>query len=74
MGRVPREEFVPTEYREAAYEDRPLPIGLEQTISQPYIIALMTEALRSHRRGKGARVGYRQRLPDRHPRRSSPGR
>ncbi len=46
MSRVPREEFVPEEYREAAYEDRPLPIGLDQTISQPYIIALMTEALR----------------------------
>ena len=46
MARVPREEFVPAKYREAAYEDRPLPIGFEQTISQPYIIALMTEALR----------------------------
>ena len=45
MSRVPREQFVPPESRRLAYEDRPLPIGLEQTISQPYIIALMTEAL-----------------------------
>jgi len=42
---VPREEFVPEEMREFAYEDSPLPIGEEQTISQPYIVALMTEAL-----------------------------
>ncbi len=45
MSRVPRELFVPPESRHLAYEDNPLPIGLEQTISQPYIIALMTEAL-----------------------------
>jgi protein-L-isoaspartate(D-aspartate) O-methyltransferase len=45
MSRLPRELFVPPEVRRAAYEDRPLPIGLEQTISQPFIIALMTEAL-----------------------------
>ncbi len=45
MSRLPRELFVPIESRDSAYEDRPLPIGLEQTISQPYIIALMTEAL-----------------------------
>ena len=45
MSRVPREEFIPEGVRGDAYEDRPLPIGLEQTISQPYIIALMTEAL-----------------------------
>lgn len=45
MSRVPRERFVPPESRQAAYDDRPLPIGLSQTISQPYIIALMTEAL-----------------------------
>jgi len=42
---VPREEFVPEEMREFAYEDSPLPIGEEQTISQPYIVARMTEAL-----------------------------
>jgi protein-L-isoaspartate(D-aspartate) O-methyltransferase len=45
MSRIPREEFVTPEYRYQAYEDKPLPIGWEQTISQPYIIALMTEAL-----------------------------
>ncbi len=45
MGRIPREEFVPPDLRQLAYEDRPLPIGLEQTVSQPFIIALMTEAL-----------------------------
>ena len=45
MARVPRELFVPKEERHLAYEDRPLPIGLEQTISQPFIVALMTQAL-----------------------------
>jgi protein-L-isoaspartate(D-aspartate) O-methyltransferase len=45
MSRIPREKFVPEESRSLAYEDRPLSIGCEQTISQPYIIALMTEAL-----------------------------
>jgi protein-L-isoaspartate(D-aspartate) O-methyltransferase len=46
MRRVPRHRFVPTEYLDAAYEDHPLPIGYGQTISQPYIVALMTEALK----------------------------
>lgn len=45
MGRVPRHEFVPERYRSKAYEDTPLPIGYEQTISQPYIVAFMTEQL-----------------------------
>jgi len=45
MARIPRERFMPEENRHLAYEDIPLPIGLEQTISQPFIIALMTEAL-----------------------------
>jgi protein-L-isoaspartate(D-aspartate) O-methyltransferase len=45
MARLPREKFVPPEVRRQAYEDSPLPIGYEQTISQPYIIAMMTEAL-----------------------------
>lgn len=45
MGRVPREEFVPEQLREFAYEDMPLPIGDGQTISQPYIVAFMVEAL-----------------------------
>jgi protein-L-isoaspartate(D-aspartate) O-methyltransferase len=42
---VPRHEFVPPEQRGHAYEDRPLPIGAGQTISQPYIVAVMTELL-----------------------------
>ncbi|GAH65548.1 unnamed protein product, partial [marine sediment metagenome] len=45
MSRIPRECFVPSESQYLAYEDSPLPIGLEQTISQPFIVALMTEAL-----------------------------
>jgi protein-L-isoaspartate(D-aspartate) O-methyltransferase len=45
MERVPRHLFVPEERRGAAYEDHPVPIGHGQTISQPYIVAFMTEAL-----------------------------
>ncbi len=45
MGEVPREEFVLPQWSEFAYADSPLPIGKEQTISQPYIVALMIEAL-----------------------------
>ena len=45
MQRVPRHIFAPEQYREQAYEDHPLPIGEGQTISQPYIVALMLEAL-----------------------------
>lgn len=45
MGRVPRHEFVPVSKRSLAYEDMPVPIGYGQTISQPYIVALMTERL-----------------------------
>ena len=42
---VARDQFVPAEYRNLAYSDQPLPIGHDQTISQPYIVALMTELL-----------------------------
>ncbi len=45
IGRVPRHEFVPVEERFAAYENIPLPIGHGQTISQPYIVALMTDLM-----------------------------
>ena len=45
MRSVPRHEFVPEEYLDQAYADHPLPIGFGQTISQPYIVALMSEAL-----------------------------
>jgi protein-L-isoaspartate(D-aspartate) O-methyltransferase len=52
VARVPRELFLPEARRDEAYEDRPVPIGFGQTISQPYIVAYMTEALKvepSHR-------------------------
>ncbi|HEX8812741.1 MAG TPA: protein-L-isoaspartate(D-aspartate) O-methyltransferase [Terracidiphilus sp.] len=45
MERIPRHEFAPEPYRNQAYEDHPLPIGEGQTISQPYIVAVMLEAL-----------------------------
>jgi len=45
MRKVPRHLFVPEKYRKYSYDDRPLPIGEEQTISQPYIVAYMTESL-----------------------------
>jgi protein-L-isoaspartate(D-aspartate) O-methyltransferase len=45
MRKVPRHEFVPAPYRAESYADHPLSIGHEQTISQPYIVAFMTEAL-----------------------------
>ena len=45
MNTVPRHEFVPANMRSVAYENRPLPIGFGQTISQPYIVALMTDLL-----------------------------
>ncbi|HEX5066419.1 MAG TPA: protein-L-isoaspartate(D-aspartate) O-methyltransferase [Myxococcota bacterium] len=45
MRQVPRHELVPASQRDLAYEDRPLPIGYGQTISQPYVVAAMTDAL-----------------------------
>jgi len=45
MRRVPRHRFVLPQYQRAAYDDHPLPIGYDQTISQPYIVGFMTEAL-----------------------------
>jgi protein-L-isoaspartate(D-aspartate) O-methyltransferase len=45
VGRVPRHEFVPIELQQYAYLNRPLPIGFEKTVSQPYIVALMTDVL-----------------------------
>lgn len=45
MGDVPRHEFVPVELRQFAYMDSPLPIGFDKTISQPFIVALMTDLL-----------------------------
>jgi protein-L-isoaspartate(D-aspartate) O-methyltransferase len=46
LGRVPRHRFVPAGQQHAAYDNRPLPIGHGQTISQPYIVALMTDLMR----------------------------
>ncbi|MFC1988337.1 protein-L-isoaspartate(D-aspartate) O-methyltransferase [Chloroflexota bacterium] len=57
MAHVPRECFVPPQERHLAYEDRPLPIGLDQTISQPFIVALMTEALELTGREKVLEIG-----------------
>ena len=57
MARIPRELFVPPESRHFAYEDRPLPIGSGQTISQPLIIALMTEAMELTGREKVLEIG-----------------
>jgi protein-L-isoaspartate(D-aspartate) O-methyltransferase len=57
MAAIPREEFVPEHLRQRAYDDGPLPIGYEQTISQPYIVALMTQAARVRRRSHVLDVG-----------------
>ncbi len=57
MGRVPRHEFVPPEYGEKAYLDGPLPIGTGQTISQPYMVAVMTESLRLQGGDKVLEIG-----------------
>jgi protein-L-isoaspartate(D-aspartate) O-methyltransferase len=57
MEKVPRHKFVPPEYLNQAYEDRPLPIGEGQTISQPYIVALMTELLHLQRGEKVLEIG-----------------
>src|SRR5436190_1363067 len=46
LKKVPRHRFVPPEQERAAYANRPLPIGYGQTISQPYIVALMTDLMR----------------------------
>jgi protein-L-isoaspartate(D-aspartate) O-methyltransferase len=57
MRRVPRHLFVPAALRDAAYDDTPLPIGHGQTISQPYIVALMTELVRPRRQDRALEVG-----------------
>jgi protein-L-isoaspartate(D-aspartate) O-methyltransferase len=57
MLAVPRHEFVPEEIRSSAYEDAPLPIGGGQTISQPYIVAAMTAALRLRLRDRVLEIG-----------------
>jgi len=57
MRRVPRHVFVPASQREQAYTNRPLPIGYGQTISQPYIVAVMTDLLRLARHSRTLEIG-----------------
>lgn len=57
LSRVPRHLFVDEGYRDRAYGDHPLPIGEGQTISQPYVVALMTEALRLRKSDRVLEVG-----------------
>jgi protein-L-isoaspartate(D-aspartate) O-methyltransferase len=57
MGKIPREEFVPENLRESAYTDNALPIAESQTISQPYIVALMTQALELNSGDKILEIG-----------------
>ena len=57
MRAVPRHLFVPLSFRSAAYDDRPLPIGYGQTISQPTIVAVMTELLEPHRDHRVLEIG-----------------
>ncbi|MBF0205596.1 MAG: protein-L-isoaspartate(D-aspartate) O-methyltransferase [Oligoflexia bacterium] len=57
MQVVPRDKFVPSDYRRFAYEDGPVPIGYEQTLSQPYIVAYMTEALELSRNERVLEIG-----------------
>ena len=57
LGRVPRHDFVPVELRQYAYVDSPLPIGYGKTISQPFIVALMTDILEVGREDKVLEIG-----------------
>ena len=57
MRKVPRHLFIPEEYQDQAYNDYPLPIGYGQTISQPFIVAYMTEALRPGKKMKALEIG-----------------
>jgi protein-L-isoaspartate(D-aspartate) O-methyltransferase len=57
MGRVPRHEFVPEKLRSVAYIDRALPLSHGQTISQPYIVALMTQLVRTKPNSRALDVG-----------------
>ena len=57
IARVPRHLFVPPEQRPHAYENRPLPIGHQQTISQPYVVALMTDLLKPGKEDRVLEIG-----------------
>ena len=66
MRNMPRHHFVPEEFKDSAYADRPLPIGEGQTISQPYIVAFMSERLRLKPEHTVLEVGTGSGYPDRH--------
>jgi protein-L-isoaspartate(D-aspartate) O-methyltransferase len=57
LAEVPRHEFVPVEIRDRAYENRPQPIGFGQTISQPYIVAIMTDLIAPRAGHKALEIG-----------------
>jgi protein-L-isoaspartate(D-aspartate) O-methyltransferase len=57
MGDIPRHLFVPADQQANAYDDRPLPIGHDQTISQPYIVALMTDSVRPQPGDRALEIG-----------------
>lgn len=57
MLQIPREEFVPTKYRDVAYRDGPVPIGYGQTMSQPYTVAFMTDLIKLTGREKVLEIG-----------------
>ena len=57
MPKVPRHLFIPKEYQGDAYNDYPVPIGYGQTISQPYIVAYMTDVLRPGKKMKALEIG-----------------
>lgn len=57
LRKVPRHRFVPARFQARAYEDRPLPIGFDQTISQPYIVACMTELIAPTRTTRVLEIG-----------------
>jgi protein-L-isoaspartate(D-aspartate) O-methyltransferase len=55
--KVPRHKFIPVDYISDAYDDHPLPIGYQQTISQPYVVAYMTDAVKASKGKKGLEIG-----------------
>ena len=57
FGKVPRHRFVPAEFQQEAYQDHPIPIASDQTISQPYMVALMTSQLRLHGHERVLEIG-----------------
>jgi len=62
MKTVPRHLFVPSEFRHRAYDDTPLAIGENQTISQPYIVAFMTEALQLNKESRVLEIGRNEKM------------